>query len=372
MKLPEEYEEQNMLSPAVIGAILAVALFVGGILILVLAMNQNSIRGNGKQDGALGGNGRQTLESPIIRETGQATVADLEDILSGSTISPEDLDFWDKYPEESPEPEETPQPTEAPKEDPSKDGKHTLVKSADGEEEWVLISPYLPKHEYDFTKLVCQSDRMKYYSEGKLVSYVGADVSKLQDYIDFSKARKDGLDFVMVRVGARGYSSGQLVMDDYFTENIKRASDAGLQTGVYFFSQAVSVEEAVEEAELVLEAIADFKVTYPVAFYMDEIAGDSSRIDRLSRTEKTEIAKAFLDKVREAGYLPMLYGDKEWLIRQVDLSKVSEYDIWLSQLEDIPDYPYRFSMWQYSTTGTVDGIAGYTNLNISFIDYSEK
>ena len=367
MQLPDDFEEENSFSPSLIAVIAAVTVFAVGILLLVWIQNQP------KQGGKNSHSQGNSLENPVRKETGNATVADLGGVLSGSTLAPEDLDFWDKYPEpDSSEPEITPEPTEEPEPDPSTDGKHTLVTSADGEEEWVLISPYLPKHEYDFTKLVCQSDRMKYFSEGKQVSYVGADVSKLQDYIDFSKVKKDGLDFVMVRVGARGYSTGQLVMDDYFTENVKRASDAGLQVGVYFFSQAVTVEEVLEEANLVLESIRDYNVTYPVAFYMDEIAGDTARIDKLTKAEKTEIAKTFLDVVQGAGYNPMLCGDKEWLIKQVDLSKLTDYDIWLTQIQDVPDYPYKFSMWQYSVTGSVDGISGYANLNISFIDYSEK
>lgn len=369
MQLPDDFEEPKSFSPSLIAVMAAVTLFAAGILLLVLVQNQPKQGGKNNQIPHLG----DSLQNPVLKESGNATVADLGDVLSGSTLAPEDLDFWDKYPEkDSSEPEETPEPTEEPEPDPSTDGKHTLVTSADGEEEWVLISPYLPKHEYDFTKLVCQSDRMKYFSEGKQVSYVGADVSKLQDYIDFSKVKKDGLDFVMVRVGARGYSTGQLVMDDYFTENVKRASDAGLQVGVYFFSQAISVEEALEEANLMLDSIQDYHVTYPVAFYMDEIAGDTSRIDKLTKAEKTEIAKTFLEAVQGAGYNAMLCGDKEWLIKQVDLSKLTDYDIWLTQIQDVPDYPYKFSMWQYSVTGSVDGISGYANLNISFIDYSEK
>lgn len=370
MQLPDDFEEQNKLSPAIMTVITVAFVFVAGVLALVFFLNRpagNRTEGSGESQSVF-------LENPILPEPGKTAAAELAGVLSGSTLSPEDLDFWDKYPQKtgSEETEATPNPTTEPQTDPSRDGKHTLVVNADGEEEWVLISPYLPKHEYDFTKLVCQSDRMKYYSEGKQVSYVGADVSKLQDYIDFSMVKQAGLDFVMVRVGARGYSSGQLVMDDYFKENVERAAQAGLQVGVYFFSQAVTPEEAAEEADLVLESIRDYKITYPVAFYMDEIAGDTARTDRLTREEKTEIAKTFLDKVQGAGYLPMLCGDKEWLIKQVDLSKLSEYEIWLSQLKAVPDYPYKFSMWQYSVTGSVDGIAGLTNLNISFVDYSEK
>ena len=104
-----------------------------------------------------------------------------------------------------------------------------------------------------------------------------------------------------------------------------------------------------------------------------EFAGnDTARIDTLTRAERTEIAKAFLDTIAQAGYMTMIYGDKEWLIKEIDMSKLTAYDIWLSQIQDVPDYPYRFTMWQYTKSATVDGIAGYANLNISFVDYGEK
>ncbi len=246
------------------------------------------------------------------------------------------------------------------------------MKYADGGEEWVLINPYLPKHEYDFTKLVCQSNLMKYYEDGKKTSYVGVDISKFQDYVDFVKLKKAGIEFVMIRVGARGYGTGQLILDEYFSDNIKRASDAGLEIGVYFYSQAVTEDEAKEEAKMVIESLGDYQITYPVAFYMELVDNDTARTDVLTREQKTSIAKAFLGDIAAAGYKTMIYGDKEWLIKEIDMSKLTAYDVWLSQNEDIPDYPYKFAMWQYDFDGSVDGIAGYVNLNISFINYSEK
>lgn len=369
MRLPEDYEDHSELTPTVVTAIVAVTLFVGAILVVVLLMNykQTAHKQNTQETQAEATETESAGEKPNYPDT--------DEILTGSTLTPDDFDFWDKYPEETKESaptEEEEKPEKTVVNDPAADGKHTLVKYADGKEEWVLISPYLPKHEYDFTKLVCQSDLMKYYEVGKLVSFVGADISKYQDYVDFVKLKKAGVDYVMLRVGARGYGSGQLVLDDYFTENIKRATDAGLEIGVYFFSQAITKEEAVEEANMVLENIKDYKITYPVAFDMEPVTNDAARIDNLSKSEKTDIAIAFLDTVKKAGYKPMVYGNKEWLIKQIDLSKLTEYDVWLSQQEDVPDYPYKFSMWQYSTDADIDGIAGYANLNISFIDYSEK
>lgn len=368
MRLPNEYDDEPKMSAVGVYSIIGVSLFVTAVLILVLVVNNKSASKTHTQP---------SQKYVIDNETknGEQGVSDSHGYLDGKPIlSPDDLDFWDMYPEEKEEVKESgkDKPKQEIVEDPATDGKHTLITYADGKEEWVLISPYLTKHEYDFTKLVCQSNIMKYYVEGKQVSYLGADISKYHDYVDFVKLKKAGVNYVMLRVGARGYGSGQLMLDDYFTDNIKRATDAGLYVGVYFFSQAITKEEAVEEAEMVIEYVKDYKITYPVAFDMEFIENDTSRIDNLSRDEKTTIAKEFLETIKAAGYKPMIYGNKEWLIKRVDLSKLSNYDIWLSQTGDIPDYPYRFTMWQYSTTASLDGIAGYANLNISFIDYSEK
>lgn len=367
MRLPDDYEEsQHNLTPTVITTLVAVTLFVGVLLTVVLIMNMP------KRSAVP----EKTESVEEVNNTGGSRYPDTGELLTGSTLSPDDLEFWKLYPEETEE-ESTPPSEETASDaveenDPSMDGKHTLITYADGTEEWVLISPYLPKHEYDFTKLVCQSDIMKYYVDGKQASFVGADISKNQDYVDFIKVKKAGVDYVMLRVGARGYGTGQLVLDDYFAENMKRATDAGLEIGVYFFSQAITVEEAVEEANMVLQNLAEYSITYPVGYDMEYVANDTARIESLSRTEKTNIAKAFLDTIENAGYKTILYGNKQWLIKEIDMSKLTDYDIWLSQIQDIPDYPYQFTMWQYSNKASIDGIAGYTNLNISFIDYSEK
>lgn len=374
MKLHDDYDDHSGMTPTVVMTIVAVTAFVAVILMIVLLAN-----------GGTGGNRQEARNTPPPEITSPVILSPESDssvsneqaskpIETGSGLYPEDLDFWDMYPEKeepTPEPQESAEREQAAN-DPSTDGKHTMVVNRDGEEEWVLISPYLPKHEYDFTKLVCQSDRMKYYENGSQVSYVGVDVSKLQDYIDFVKVKRAGIDFVMIRVGARGYGTGQLIVDDYFNENIKRATDAGLDVGVYFYSQAITKEEAVEEANLVLENLGEYSISYPVAFDMELVPNDTARIDGLSRSERTDIAKTFLDTIEEAGLKTVIYGDKEWLIKEIDMSKLTAYDVWYAEEADIPDYPYKFTMWQYSTRGSVDGIAGTVNLNISFIDYAEK
>lgn len=366
MRLPEDYDDRPGMTPTVVMTIVAVTLFVAAILVIVLMMNHDDNTGNRNQASAV----RES--SPLIDDT-----PTVEELTSGSQLRPSDLDFWDLYPpegtEEPKEPEETEMPpAEVVENDPSTDGRHTMVENVDGTQEWVLISPYLPKNDYDFTQLVCRSNRMKYYEDGNQTSFEGINLSEIQDYVDFSAVKKSGIDFVMLRVGARGYGTGQLILDDYFYDNIKRATDAGLDVGVYFFSQAITTDEAIEEADMVIESLDGYQISYPVAYDMERITGDASRIDSLTKSERTDIAKAFLEKIEDAGYKTLIYGNKEWLIKQIDMSKLTAYDVWLSQVSDIPDYPYKFTMWQYDRSGTVDGVAGYVDLNISFVDYSEK
>ena len=356
---------------------------------------------------------QQSSETMIMGFNGGKSLQDVERLYKEGKLVASDLDFWDMYPEQeaevirtsdtagqkdkaskkadASEEEDKADSSKAENEkssdrysrfeeaaqkelesDPSRDGKHTLIKGADGSEEWVLINPYLEQNTYDFSKLSMKNKKMVYYEDGRQTSYVGVDLSKYNNEVDFQSLKAAGVDFVMLRLGSRGYGSGQIMLDERFVEYITKATEAGLQIGVYFYSQAITKDEAVEEANFVIQNLANYKITYPVAFDMEYVKNDSARIDALTREEKTTIAKTFLKTIKEAGYKPMIYGTKEWLIKEIDLTKLTEYDIWLSQQEEEPDYPYLFQMWQYSLTGSVSGVTGDVDLNISFVDYSEK
>ena len=258
--------------------------------------------------------------------------------------------------------------------DPSTDGRHTLVTTPDGKEEWVLISPYLTKNTYDFTKIEEKAGLKRYMENGRNLSYIGVDISKQTGSVNFNGLKAAGVDYVMIRLGGRGYSTGQITLDENFKTNIEGAIAAGLDIGVYFYSQAVNQDEAVQEANFVVQNLEPYKgkVKYPVAFDMEFVSHDKTRIDGLSREERTTVAQSFLEGVKAAGYVPMLYGDKEWLIKEIDLAKLQDYDVWLAQETDMPDYPYQYAMWQYSTKGVVNGITGDANLNICFIGYSQR
>lgn len=248
----------------------------------------------------------------------------------------------------------------------------TLVTHADGTEEWVELNENLALNSYTKSRFVYKDPIMSYYLNGKEASWCGVDISCKQSVVDFKKLKKAGCDFVMIKVGGRGYSSGEIVLDEKFKDYMKSAKSAGLDIGVYFFSQAITEDEINEEVETLLEAIKDYSITYPVVFQMQEIEGDMARIDSLDMDSRTELTDNFLSKVKKAGYTPMLYGNKEWLITKIDLEALDEYDVWLSQESDTPDYPYEFAMWQYEKSGTISGISEETGLNICFVDYSKK
>lgn len=252
------------------------------------------------------------------------------------------------------------------------DGKHTLVTYQDGSTEWVEINDKLAANSYDTAKFVYQNPQMKYYVNGKQASWFGVDISSKQGIVDFEKLKKAGVDFVMIKVGGRGYSSGNIVLDSSYKDYMNGAKNAGLGIGVYFYSQAVDKDEVCEEAETLLELLKDYPVKYPVVFDMESVEGDMARTDALDVSTRTELARIFLKTIKAEGYTPMLYGDKEWLVTKLDLEKLQDYDVWLSQEADTPDYPYEYTMWQYNKSGTVSGISGTAGLNISLVNYSGK
>ena len=369
MRQTNDYEDHSGGLPLIYMA-LAVSAFVLMILVLVVTIN--------KDKGPSPGYTAAMQEKKEEEEASNSTATTQKGHEVGGDLVASDLDFWDMYPVEIEEPEEEPEEEkeeieeEEVEEDPSKDGKHVEIVYRDGTSEWLEINPYWKKNTYDFANLVSKNDLLHYYSNGKQISYLGVDLSKYQSKVDFAAIQSEGIDFCMLRVGARGYETGTIQEDEKFQEFLTGAEAVGMPVGLYFFSQAVTEAEAVEEANFVISKIGEHKISYPIAFDMEYIENDNSRIETLTKTEKTNIALAFLQRIEEAGYTGMLYGNKEWLLKRIDLPKFEKYDVWLTQEDDIPDYPYTYSMWQYTKQGEVYGIDGYVDLNISFIDYSAR
>lgn len=208
----------------------------------------------------------------------------------------------------------------------------------------------------------------KYYSEnGHPASHEGIDVSSFSGDIEWDKVKAAGIDFVMVRLGGRGYGAdGGLYADDRAAEYISGAKAAGLKVGAYFFSQATTNAEAEEEADYARQVLGDTKLDYPLAYDWEIIKNDDARTDSVSATQATECAVAFCERVKSYGYIPMIYSASREFYFKYDLTRLKDYELWLVQYANLPDFYYQFSMWQYSETGKVDGIEGNVDLNISF------
>lgn len=252
------------------------------------------------------------------------------------------------------------------------DDSHLAVVGKDRKTTYYEIITDVTKHPYDLENKLTKDDKGRFkYDSGDLKSISGVDLSKYNGSVDFQKVKADGIDFAMLRIASRGYGTGVISLDEKFVEYATNAKENGINIGVYFFSQAISKEEAVEEACYAVGAIANYGVRYPIAIDMETV-DDESRTDKLTMKERTEIAKAFCDTVKQYGYNPIIYANRDYLVSKLNLEDLDGYDVWLADKNNITDYPYKFSMWQYSQEGSVDGIEGSVDLDLSFVKYEEK
>ena len=329
-----------------------------------------------------------------------------------SNLTSGDLDFWDMYEkDEEPEPSvsannddlidrkdrpkeeenkykplssnraytDNEDPIEEPDDEVEKDskddGKHIKAKAKDEDAAWYDIIDDLDKNSYDLKANLNMDENILEYKDKNIRSLRGVDVSKYQGNIDWSKVKAAGIDFAMIRVGARGYGSAQMMLDDNFVSNMMGAKAAGLETGAYFFSQAVTEEEAVEEANFTVGALMNYGATYPVAIDVEWIENDKARTDKLTPEERTDLTVRFCETIKSFGYKPMIYATRDMLIAGLLPDKLADYDVWLCddyRPEIGTDYPYEFNMWQYTKKGTVDGIPGDVDINLCFVNYKEK
>lgn len=195
----------------------------------------------------------------------------------------------------------------------------------------------------------------------------GIDVSKYQGNIDWGAVAASGINFAIIRVGYRGSSSGALVQDPYFKKNISGATKAGIKVGLYFFTQAVNEAEAVEEASMAMSLASGYKVTYPI--FIDTESASNGRANGLSKSARTAVVKAFCQTVRNGGYKAGVYASKSWYANQLNASALNGYCIWVAQYNSSCTYSGKYDMWQYSSKGSVSGIKGNVDMNISYTGY---
>lgn len=231
----------------------------------------------------------------------------------------------------------------------------------------------LQRHSYDWSGLGAGNGRYSYTAPDGTQALAGVDVSTYNGDIDWEAVKADGISFAMIRLGFRGYGeSGKLVLDNKFLQNIQGATQAGLDVGVYFFSQAITVDEAVEEAEFVLSALEGYSITYPVVFDLENIDYDAARTDNLTAEMATQVTQAFCQYIEQAGYRPMIYGNVAWMMECIDMTQLTQYDRWLAQYQSPPTFPYQFHMWQYSNQGKVAGIKGSVDMNLLLTPFNQE
>jgi GH25 family lysozyme M1 (1,4-beta-N-acetylmuramidase) len=195
---------------------------------------------------------------------------------------------------------------------------------------------------------------------------LGIDVSKWNGDIDWEVVKAEGVDFAIIRCGYRGSSSGWLIEDPYFYKNIQAAQKAGIKVGVYFFTQATELVEAVEEASAVIALLGGTKLDYPV-FIDTEGAGGNGRADNIDVNTRTSIMNAFCKTIQDSGYEAGIYASRNWYLNNLNVDELGGYNIWLAEYRQTPSYEGKYDMWQYTSSGSVAGIEGRVDLNVSYI-----
>ncbi|MCR5421313.1 MAG: glycoside hydrolase family 25 protein [Lachnospiraceae bacterium] len=236
------------------------------------------------------------------------------------------------------------------------------------------IFGHIPVNSYKLENFYPEDGFMAYHDDaGNKISWLGVDFSYHQENVNWDELEASGIDFVILRCGYRGYSEGGLVKDEKFDEYATECNNRGIPLGVYFFTQAISVEEAVREAEFVIETISDYKISYPVAFDTEYVSDDSARtnLEDIGEELRTDMCHAFCKKIKEAGYYPMIYASENWIRRELNYEALQEYDFWAPQYLDKNDFMYDFTIWQYTEKGYVPGVDEQVDLDISMVNYAE-
>lgn len=241
-----------------------------------------------------------------------------------------------------------------------------IVVAANQKYNFVPINEDLAKNQFNIDNLVEdeKTGRFSYVEDGNVTSKFGIDVSSHQGDIDWQAVTDDGVQFAFIRAVYRGYGTGKLVVDEKCIQNIEGAQAAGIDVGVYVFSQAVSEEEVMEEASTVFNLIDGYELQLPIVFDVEKVSDNEARTNALSVEDRTNLTIKFLDAVEAAGYEGMIYHNTEMGAMLIDLTQLTKYPKWFAGYNKEFYWPYEYQLWQYSESGTVNGIKGNVDLDI--------
>lgn len=242
---------------------------------------------------------------------------------------------------------------------------------------WLPVLSDVPLSTHPVENMV-ETDKgrvLSFDADGDLNALTGVDLSAHNTITDWAALKADGVDFVMLRAGYRGYGvdTGKLARDTKFREYYHAAKNAGLKVGAYFFSQAITEEEAVEEAILTAQMLEGCELDFPVAYDWELILHDSegARTDNVPVDVLTDCVLAYCQNMESFGYQTMVYQNKRTTLFKLDMPRLADIPFWLAEYGDGPTYIYDYDMWQYSCTGTVAGVEGNVDLNLCFKDFSQ-
>lgn len=230
------------------------------------------------------------------------------------------------------------------------------------------ISDKVQRNNLDVEKFYTGDDGYMHYSDDNIKdTLVGVDLSTFQSDIDWETlAKNKDIDFVMLRVGYRGYTQGGLMLDSSFEDSKAAVIKYKIPTGLYFFTQAITYDEGVEEANFVLKQIGKMNVKYPIVIDSELIGDSEARGDNASNDERTDGIVGFCETIKAAGYTPMIYASRNMFAQCLDMDRLGDYELWLAHYANVPNFPYKYTGWQYTESGTVDGISGDVDLDLWF------
>lgn len=351
------------------------------ILLIVLATNNTNSGKNNLKNTQMKAKLNEADATPgISYDLERNGNESIDELYKEGKLRAEDLDFWNMYGNETFDyTVSTPAPVDGEDEDdpsatadPSSTATPDVTPTGSPDPADELIEG-VKENNVDFTKLQVIDNKMSYLQNGEKVSKLGVMISQDNGVVDFNTLKDNGIDFVMIKVGQRGYDSGVIKPDTNFERNIKAADEADMPMGLYFCSRAVTEKEAKEEADYCTSAAYSYSVKYPIAFVFEGELIDDSRTDILEKDDKTKMAVSFMDQVRFEGYTPILFGSEDYLLNQIEPEKIlKDTDVMLNEQSLLPTYPYQFKMWRYILNQTVPGIERGGDYIISFADYAGR
>jgi GH25 family lysozyme M1 (1,4-beta-N-acetylmuramidase) len=254
-------------------------------------------------------------------------------------------------------------------------GEKILVHNSTMGETFIPVFADIPKSPIEPSEIVKDGKGfVKYTGNDGLQSKIGIDVSEYQGVINWEQVKNAGVEFAIIRAGYRTYGGGLITIDNSLITNIDGAAAAGIDVGVYFFSQAITPEEAIEEADAVLNAVAGRNITYPIVFDWEIIYDDTARTDTMTVEGLADCCVAFCERVKSAGYTPMVYQNASTSTHKLDLPRIKDYDFWLAEYTDAdkPTYGGTYGLWQYTSSGRLNGIEGRVDFNLCFWNFGDE